>query len=328
MLMRTRFGLLALVPVIGFAVAAPRASVQEVTLAYKWTKGETLRYRLTQKTATTMSGLPGGMPDAKLDQLADQVFKMTVDNIAADGTVTLSQMFESMRTDITSGGGQVSFDAAKPDPSAAPPEQAVQKLFAAMLNEPFTVTLTPTGRVIKIEGFTRVMDKMFAAAPPSDPQTAGAIQQMRATLSDEQMMSMFSQGFPEFPARPVKAGETWATETTVKNPALGALLMSTSLALAAVEGTAPSRVAKITTKVKMERDPKSPAPQGPMGMKAEMGVANGEGETLFDIGKGRLQRATTSINIPISMSGTGPDGSAFNMRSAANSTVTIELIDK
>jgi hypothetical protein len=49
---------------------------------------------------------------------------------------------------------------------------------------------------------------------------------------------------------------------------------------------------------------------------------------LFDVGRGRLQRATTNITIPITMSGTGPDGSAFNMRSNANSTVTVELIDK
>jgi hypothetical protein len=327
MMMRIRIPVAAFM-LVGFAVAAPHISAQEATLAYKWTKGETLRYRLTQKTATTMTGLPGGAPDAKLDQLADQIFTMTVESVAADGTVTLRQSFESMRMDITSPGGKVTFDAAKPDPAAAPPEAAVQKLFAAMLNEPFTVTMTPTGKLVKIEGFTRLMDKVFAASPASDPRTAGALQQMRATLSDEQMMAMFSQGFPEFPQRPLKAGDTWSGETTLKNPALGAMLMSSSLALAALEGTAAVQMARITTKVKMERDPKSQAPQGPMGMKVDMGVANGEGETLFDVGRGRLQRATTNITIPITMSGTGPDGSAFNMRSNANSTVTVELIDK
>jgi hypothetical protein len=325
---RTRLGVLAITLVAGFVAAAPGVSAQETTIAYKWAKGETLRYRLTQKTATTMTGLPGGAPDAKLDQLADQVFKMTVESIAADGTVTLRQSFESMRMDITSPGGSVTFDAAKPDPAAAPPEQAVQKLFAAMLNEPFTVTMTPTGKLVKIEGFTRLMDKVFAAFPASDPQTAGALQQMRATLSDEQMMSMFSQGFPEFPQRPLKAGDSWTGETVLKNPAIGAMLMSSSLALAALEGAAAAPMARITTKVRMERDPKSQAPDGPMGMKVDMGVANGAGETLFDVGRGRLQRATTNITIPISMSGTGPDGSAFNMRSNANSTVTVELIDK
>ena len=326
--MRIRIPVVAFMLVLGFAVAAPHISAQQATIAYKWTKGETLRYRLTQKTATTMSGLPGGMPDAKLDQLADQVFSMTVESIAADGTVTLRQSFESMRMDITSPAGNVTFDAARADASAAPPEKAVQKLFAAMLNEPFTVTMTPAGRLVKIEGFTRLMDKVFAAYPASDPQTAGAVQQMRATLSDDQMMSMFSQGFPEFPARPLKAGDTWAGETTLKNPALGAMRMSYSLALAALDGAATAQMARITTKVKMERDPKSQAAQGPMGMKVDMGVANGEGETLFDVSRGRLQRGTTNITIPISMSGTGPDGGAFNMRSNANSTVTIELIDK
>ena len=327
MQMRTRLRVLTLVPAAVLAFATPNVFAQQATLAYKWTKGETLRYRLTQKSASTMSGLPGGKPDVKLDQLSDQVFTMTVDSIGGDGTVTLRQTFESMRMDITSPMGQLSIDAAKPDASANPPEQAVQKMFAAMIGQPITVVLTPTGRVVKIEGFTKLLDKMLGAAPPSDPQTAGAVQQMRSTLNDEQMSSMFSQGFPEFPARALKPGDAWTAEATVQNPAFGAMLMSSAMTLVALEGSAPAQMAKIATKVKMERDLKSPAPEGPMGMKAEMGVATGEGETLFDVAKGRLQRGSTNMAIPITMSGTGPDG-AFNMRSNANTTVTIELLEK
>jgi uncharacterized protein DUF6263 len=299
------------------------ARAQEATLTYKWNKGETLRYRIKQTTETTMSGLPGGLPDARMDQVADQVFTMTVEDIAADGNVTLRQSFESMRMDISTPNGKFSIDGAKPSASGAPPEQAVQKVFAAMLNEPFTIVLTPSGRVVKVEGFTRLMDRMFAAMP-SDPQAASALTQMRTGLSDEQMTATFSQGFTELPAKPLKTGDAWTTSGTVPNPVFGPTIMSSSLTLMSLD----AQVAKIAAKVKMERDPKGTPPPGPMGLKTDMGVADGETETLFDVAKGRLQRATTTITVPMSMSGTGPDGSTLNMKTTAKSTVTVELIEK
>ena len=36
------------------------ASAQSVTLRYKWTKGEEVRYRVTQQTTATVSGLQIG----------------------------------------------------------------------------------------------------------------------------------------------------------------------------------------------------------------------------------------------------------------------------
>jgi hypothetical protein len=321
---RTRFAVVAL------AVAAAitgHASAQEATLTYKWTKGETLRYHLTQTTETTMSGLPGGMPDAMLSQVGDQVFTMTVENLAADGAVTLRQAFESVRMDITTPAGKISIDGTKPNANGAPPELAVQKIFGAMIGESFTVTLMPTGRVVKVEGFSRLMDKLFAVMP-SDPQTAGAVQQMKASLSDDQMVATFGQGFTEFPAKALKAGDAWATTGTVPNPAFGPMTMSVALTLASLDASASSQVAKIATKVTLERDPKSPPAAGPMGMKVEMGAATGAGESVFDVAKGRLQRTTTTMTMPVTMSGTGPDGSAMSMKTSTKSTVVVELMEK
>ncbi len=321
--MNTRTRLFTIAQAALVVAGAALAAAQESTLTYKWTKGETLRYRIRQTTETTMSGLPGGMPDAKLEQVNDQVFTMTVENIAADGAATLRQSFESMRMDISTPAGKFSIDAAKPSPSGAPPEQAIQKIFAAMLGEPFSVTLMPNGHVVKIEGFTRLMDKMFAAMP-QDPQTAAAVAQMKVGLSDEQMTATFSQGFAEFPTKPLKSGDVWTTTGTVPNPVFGPTIMSSSLTLASVD----QQSAKIVAKIKMERDPKGTPPPAPMGMKPDIGIAEGDSETIFDVGRGRLQRGTTTMMVPVSMSGTAPDGTAISMKTSTKSTVVVELIEK
>ncbi len=305
-------------------VATPISAVlQDVTLVYKWTKGETLRYRIDQSTDTTMSGLPGGMPDVTLNQVANQTFKMTVDDLTADGVATLTQVFESMRMDLTTPAGKISVDSAAPNANAGPPEQIAQKIFSAMVGESFKVVLASSGKVEKLEGFTRVLDKIMANMP-ADPATTAAFQQLRAGLSDDQMNAMFSQGFPQFPAKPIKPGETWSTSLIIPNPAVGGMITTIDYTLASSD----AQTARLTGKIKIEKDPKGPAAPGVMGMKTDLGDANGDGEVVFDVTKGRLRTATTRMTMPMTMSGVAPDGTPVSMKMSAKSTVKIELVEK
>ena len=318
----TKAGLLA--ATLAFAVVSVPATAfrQDLTLTYKWTKGETLRYRIDQTADTTMSGMPG-MPEVTLNQVANQIFKLTVNDLTADGVVTLNQVFESMRMTFTTPGGKVSIDSAAPNAAAAPPEQIAQKIFASLVGQPFTIVLAPSGKVEKIEGFTRLMDKMSASIP-ADPAAAAALQQLKSGLNDGQMNAMFSQGFPQFPAKPIKPGDSWSNTLTLPNPALGATITTIGLTLLSSDGT----TATLAGKVKVESDPKAPPPPGMMGMKPELAPANGDSEMLFDVTRGRLRSATTSITLPMTLSGTAPDGTPVNMKMNAKTVVKIELMDK
>ncbi len=320
---RTNVSLLAAATAWVVLAVPTGAYRQEATLAYKWTKGETLRYRMAQTTDTTMSGLPGGAPDVTLNQVLTQAFKMTVDDLSADGVVTLSQVFESMRMEVSTPAGKVVIDSATPATSAAAPEQIAQKIFASLVGEPLTVVLAPSGKVQKVEGFNRLIDKM-AASVPGDPAASAAIRQLKAGMGDEQMNAMFSQGFPEFPQRALKAGDTWSTSASMPNPVFGAVNTTTELTLASIDG----QTAKLVAKTKMELDPKAQGRPAPMGMKPDMGPSTGESEMIFDLASGRLRSATANIVMPMSMSGTAPDGTPVNMKTSAKSTVKMELVDK
>ena len=65
----TAAGAVALGLLCGPTVSALR---QDVTLRYRWTKGETIRYRIVQQSTTTISGIPG-MGDMAIDQSTTQV---------------------------------------------------------------------------------------------------------------------------------------------------------------------------------------------------------------------------------------------------------------
>ena len=92
---RLRFlstGALILTLLCGSSIAAR----QDVTLRYRWTKGDALRYRVTQQTTTTINGIPG-MDNLTVEQSILQVVKTTAGEVAADGTATLSQSVESVQ---------------------------------------------------------------------------------------------------------------------------------------------------------------------------------------------------------------------------------------
>ena len=312
---------------LALAGAAPIAAFrQDVTLAYKWTSGDTIRYRMIQQTTSTISGLPGGMPDVTVEQMTDQLFRTTVESVAPDGTTVLRQVIESMRMNVDSPMGKIAFDSSKPASSTDPAAAAMTSVFSALIGESFLVTLDPTGIVQKVDGFSRVMENVFKKMP------AGAggpvLEGIKAGLNDDAVKNMFAQSFAQFPNRALKIGEQWENKLTVPNPVLGAIITTSSSTLAGVDQTGGGQVAKIATRLKIERDPSATAVAVPMGMKADLQPSSGEGEVLFDIAKGRVQRGTTRLSLPMTMSGTGPDGAALNMLSNAKTTLTVELVEK
>ena len=81
---------------------------QDVTLRYRWTKGETLRYRIVQQSTTTISGIPG-MGDMAIDQSNTQVMATVAEEVTPERT-TLRQVIESMKMEMNSPMFGASFD--------------------------------------------------------------------------------------------------------------------------------------------------------------------------------------------------------------------------
>jgi len=300
---------------------------QEVTLSYRWTKGETVRYRMIQQSTTTISGLPGGMGDMTIDQSNIQTIRTEAEDITPDGTTTLRQTHESVKVEMNGPMGMMSYDSANPETSDNPMNAMLKGIFTAMIGESFTLVIAPTGAVQKVEGVSKLAEKMFKAIP-QDPASAGIINGLKSNISDDAMRNMFTQAFAQFPDRPLKPGDTWNSQFTTTNPMLGAMTTSTTSTLKAVEGDGSNRVARIATSVTMKQDATKPAQPNPMGFSMQMDDSVGEGEQLFDATTGRLRRSTTRATMPLTMSGAGPDGTPMTMKTNVKTTITVELVQQ
>jgi hypothetical protein len=185
--------------------------------------------------------------------------------------------------------------------------------------------MAPTGEVQKVEGLSKLTEKMFQSLP-QDPAAAGILDGLKANLSDDSMRSTFMQTFAQFPNKPIKSGDSWNTQVSVGNPMLGGLITSTTSTLKSVEGEGSNRIATIVTSSAIKQDPSKPPQANPMGLTMQMGNGVGDGEQVFEAGTGRFRGSTTHITMPMTMSGTGPDGTALSMKTSVKTTTTVELV--
>jgi Family of unknown function (DUF6263) len=317
--MKLRVAMLACLAAALAAVLS--ASGQDATLRYRWTKGDDLRYRVSQVGRTTISGLPG-MDDMTVNQSTIQVVRMIVDDVTADGTVTLRQTFESVRMEMSSPAGKMVFDSASPDKPADPVAAAMGTTMSAMIGESITIVLSPSGTVTKVEGMSRIFDKVMKSMP-QDPMAAQVSGQLKASLGDDAMKAMFAQSFATFPDHPVKPGETWTGQFPINNPMFGATTTTRTSTLLGIEAS----IARIGVVLSMKRDAGA-APTNPMGMTMNLGDSKSKGEILFDVAKGRVVKSTLETDLAMTMSMPTPDGGKIETKNNGRVTVTMEIVDK
>jgi hypothetical protein len=309
--------------VLAFVVACATPLIaQDVALKYLWKKGETLRYRLTQESNVNMSGVPG-MGEMTVTTLIGQVLKMTTEDVAADGTATVKTTFEAVKVSMGTPMGNFAYDSASPAAPSDPMIGEIAKAMGALVGESVIIVTTPNGGVTKVSGMTQIGEKITKAMPQAGAAGMGGLDSL---MSDEAMTSQFKQGFSILPSGPVKTGTSWKSEITIANP-LAPMTAATSYTLKAVETAAGAQVARIAVATVLKpAGPPKPNPALPMNV--QVGDGSGEGEMLFDVRLGRLQKSVLRSSQPMTMSMQGPDGSAMSMQMLTKSTVTMELIEK
>ncbi len=309
---------------IGVLAWVSTASAQDTTLRYRWVKGDEVRYRISQQSSMTISGLPG-LGDLAVDLTIAQVMRMAVQDVAADGTATLRETFESVRMEQNSPLGKTVFDSASTEKPADPNSATLGSVMSAMVGESITMVIGPDGTVGKVEGMSAIVDKAVKALPPG-PAAAMAGEQLKGIMSDDAIRSMVGQSFGSFPDRPLKTGDTWTNESEQLNPVFGKMSAARTYTLTGVESRNGATLAHLSVRLVMKQT--GPPAPGLMGMTVKVDDSESTGEVVFDATKGRLQQASFTGETPVDLSITPPAGEAINIKGVSKNLVTTEIIDK
>lgn len=106
----------------------------------------------------------------------------------------------------------IEFDSDNPggyvDPSMAG--------FKAMIGAELRMTVAPSGKVLDLEGFEGIIDKVIEDLKiPDSPQRNQIIKGLQNQFGDEAMRSSFEQITSFYPEKPVKIGDSWHNSLTL-----------------------------------------------------------------------------------------------------------------
>ncbi len=206
--------------------------------------------------------------------------------------------------------------------------QSVREITLAMIGESILVEIAADGVVRRVEGGSRIADKISKVmAASNDPGAQQAGQGLRAMLGDDAMKSTLEQTFPKLSGPPVKVGETWTAQLAMGSAGIGRITGRSTFTLKPAEGTTEAPLARIAVDLALRQEG-VPPPSGPAAMVMTLGDARGAGEILFAIAGGHIRNSTMRTVMPSSAVMNGPDGSPVTIDSKSTITMTMELVEK
>jgi len=306
------------------AAAAHHAAAQPVALRYQWKQGDALTYRTVVRTTSSATGGPRG-PET-FEQTLSQTFKLTVAAVSpVDGSATLRQSIEAVSMDVTTPGGKIAYDSARPVGDDADPRvQGMARTLGGMVGEAISVTIATNGTVRRIDGSARIVQKLIDNLP-RDPMSGGLAQNIKAMLSDDALRSALEQSFSRLPDQPVNIGDTWTSEQTISAGATGRVLGKTTFTLKAIDGSGDAAAARIAVALALKQEE---LPSGGSTVVKLAAGSKGEGEVVFSVAAGRIETNSMRTDMPSTVTMRAPDGTTVTLQNTTRTTMTMNRVEK
>ncbi len=274
------------------------AQEEKVRLQWNFAKGKELRYRTVVKNS-----FEAGTTSLKQEMTA--VLLMKVREVDEDGTAALDAKYESVAASAT-GLQQYTYDSTK---GGASPDEPAAVMLAKLVGAPFTMKMTPSGRITEVDGFRPILDEMLAETQDDNVRYAA-----RQMLSDRSFRAHFQQAFVPLPSGEIAPGNAWPASLQVPTPALGTLKLTCTSTLASVEGGK----ARINQELRIEPPPKGDASR-PLSDLIRVKESKGTGKVDFLLKRGLLGSSKTEMIYEFSSQGENFTGT---------STLEVTLVEK
>lgn len=245
------------------------------TLQWKFQPGEVLKYRIRQDVQRDFT-LGGNSNRTVMSQTIEMTWK--VENAAADGSGVLTQTIDRMMVSLEGGPtGQVNFDTASQQAPDNPIARVMSDTFRKLINQPFRVTMQPTGKVTSVDVPPDLLQAIRSSA-------AGAV----GAMSEEQVKKMLLQSSVYFPAEAVSPNVPWESVQEMTLPT-GTLKISNQLAWLRNDDAGNAVISlKPTLSI-------VPAENAPTQLTIE--ESSGQGQVLFDLGGGHIRQSTLQMSM-------------------------------
>jgi len=203
-----------------FCAAVSYCSAQKFKPALNLANGVTYYLNSTANSAITQT-VAGTENKVNLNLAFSMAFKVTG---TADSVYSMEVSYHSLKMTMDMGGNGISLDSKKNDPQDLP-----STMIAAMMNRPFNIEMTKSGRVKSVTN----IDKLFAAFDTFTQVDATKREQVKAMMMQSFGPNAFKGsievGTAIFPVNPVAKEDKWIVNTSLESPVKAAVSVNYQL---------------------------------------------------------------------------------------------------
>lgn len=261
------------------ALAAPAGADEPVALAWKWKKGETLRYRVIREVKQLVTS--DGEPDQEGATRTVAVCALTVEDAPPEAGALVALAWESLTT--TDGSGAVLFDSARPD---APETTPAMRAFGKAELEPLSFEVSRSGRIGAVREPKRILENAKAALAPF--YMGHAPWQVLEQFEEHGLRRSLEEWLHVLPDGPASASWTAAAKVVMGD---GALDTVTTFALETLSARDGEHVAKLRLQSVTTRDEQMARVAAQLKVpiaRVKTASGSGTGSVFFAVEPGRL----------------------------------------
>jgi hypothetical protein len=267
------------------ASSLPAQEGEKVTLEWKFKKGETLRYEMSQVQNIEFSGN---------EMVHEMVFGMAMEitDVTTDGTGSLKMTYDRIKVKMT--GPMMASDYDSEKDKRAPEGDMMGRVFAAFLGKSVTAQLSRKGECLKFEGMGKLMDAALKELPE---EMQGMAEMFKASMNDDYAKSMMQMSVGFLPKAPVAKGETWSDSASLSLGMMGKMDMKTKSTLKELRNGGKEAVVGQDTKFEFKAG--EGGPMGPM----EVTDSKMKSEMVWLIDRGVMQSTKGTMSMDMNAGG-------------------------
>lgn len=305
---------------IGLAVVGLCGSVSAATqLQWKLAKGKTYYQRTTADQLITQSIMG---QEQKITQGTGIGMKLQVLDVDAKGNMKVQYTYIWTRFKQNNPmAGTVEYDSSQK--SAAVPTGA--EGFAALIGQSYTMTLTPRGKVLDVNGVDQLKQAVLKKLPTGadDAQTAQMTGIMSPYIDKDSLKQMTESRMDIYPDKPVSPGDSWTKDLNI---AVGfAMTIKAKNTLQKEE----AGVATIATAATIKTDPSKPMDMGGMSLSFDLsGTQDGAAQVAKATGLISSAKEHQVLKGEIKLGPPAQGQPAMNFPMTMDTQITEEMSDQ
>lgn len=205
---KTFFRIAVIIAVLGTGISCERTT-DRISLKLRLRQGEAYTLNLVSDQIVSQSVYGQERQSRRKTRIG---FGYVVAEVDGEQNALLRVTFQSVAFKHDGAGAAVDFDSLHPPESLSPADE----VFAALAGRSFFITVSPDGRISKVEGVEQLLTEMVARLNPSEgPIRETLVEGLRRQYNEQSLREMMGNVMGFFPDEPVAVGESWTKNITV-----------------------------------------------------------------------------------------------------------------